>query len=222
MALHILQPGLRPIGQFDLCTGETVTGGEVGELLEADAATNSQGRSISADTSKAADVDSVGPLSQSKALKIALGAPADATPGTAENTELAYGLRFLLDDGGDEYGTLFGSIVGGSAGQMTQFGGGAVVVGPATSLASGKVTCWHAPGLYGLSGDAAANLAAGTAVNTPLNSDNAGILGTAGGSDVVALHVGAMFDDSLVSTTLASAGENAAIAKYAIYFLGQK
>ena len=227
MALHILQPGLRPIGQFDLCTGETVTGGEVGELREADAVTNSQGRTIAADTSKVSDVNEVGPLSNSKALKVALGAPTDSTPGTRETTETSIGLRFLLDEGTDDYGTLFGTMIGGAAGQGVRYGvtnsGAVTALGPSTALASGKVTCWHAPGLYGVSATAAANLAATTQVNTELFTTNAGILHTtAGDSDLVALHVGAMYDDSLVSTTLAAAGEDAAVAKYAIYFLGQR
>jgi hypothetical protein len=58
MALHILQPGLRPIGQFDLKTtsagtNDTVLGGEIGVL-----------ETTTADRA-AADVANVGPVQPS-------------------------------------------------------------------------------------------------------------------------------------------------------------
>lgn len=206
MALHMLQPSLRPMGQFDLQDGATVTGGEIGVLALADATVGTHG----ADTSKTSDVTAVGPVDP------VAGTELKVVPHSATADQL----RFLLDEGTDEYGTMLGSIVGGAAGQMTQFGGGAVVVGPATHLASGKVTCWHAPGLYGVSGTtAAANLSA-VALNTALSATaSTGVLTT--GGETVALMVGAMYDSSLVSTTLAAADETAAVHKYAIYFLGQ-
>lgn len=205
MALHILQPGLRPIGQFDLKAAQTVTGGEIG-VFEVDANTGN-----STEDPAAADALNTGPLSNGDKLMIALG-----VPSTNE-------LRFLLDDGTDGYGTLMGSAIGGTAGLGVTYGrsasGAVVAMGPATHFASGKVTCWHAPGLYAIDGT---DLSL-TAVNTPLHANaTSGALQTAVVGDTVALAVGDMNDDSLVSTTLASAGIAAAAEKFAFYFLGQK
>lgn len=219
MALHILQPGLRPIGQFDLKTttgtNDTVLGGEIG-VLE----TTTSDRA-------AADVANVGPVqpSDSAALCVTLGCPAIETSTTGDGN--AAGLRFLLDEGTDEYGTLFGTMIGGAAGQGVRYGvtnsGAVTALGPSTALASGKVTCWHAPGLYGVSGTTVTTNLAALTVNAELQANaTTGILDTAGATDTVAVMVGAMFDDSLVSTTLAAAGETAAVSKYAIYFLGQR
>lgn len=221
MALHILQPGLRPIGQFDLDAGNTVTGGEIG-LLAPDTDTGT-----TTEDPAAADVTGVGPYSANSGHKlgVALGQPGavDTTDDTVPGA-----LRFLLDEGTDGYGTLFGNAIGGTAGQGVTYGtssGGAVVaMGPNSGFASGKVTCWHAPGLYGVSGAAAANLGS-VATNGALYADANGILTSSqtNSSDSVALMVGGLFDDSLVSTTAAAATGSAGTAeKHAIYFLGQK
>lgn len=216
MALHILQPGLRPIGQFDLEQTQSVTGGEIG-LLTADTDT---GNSI--EDPAASDANTRGPISGGDKLHVELGQPGavDATDDTVPGA-----LRFLLDEGTTGYGTLFGSAIGGTAGQGVTFGanaqGSVVAVNVGSEFASGKVTCWHAPGLYGVSGTtAAANL--DQAVNTALYATAGGIITNAVAGDSVALMVGNLFDDSLVSTSLASAGETAVTEKHAIYFLGQK
>lgn len=61
---------------------------------------------------------------------------------------------FLSDDGLSHYGTLFGVVVGATAGQ-TSFGpGGGTNLGPNTDTGSGKVTCWAQAGLYGTTLDA--------------------------------------------------------------------
>jgi hypothetical protein len=57
----------------------------------------------------------------------------------------------LADDGISGYGTLFGSVVGGLVGQVSS---GGAVLGPHTATGSGKVTCWHLPGVYAVSLDA--------------------------------------------------------------------
>jgi hypothetical protein len=57
----------------------------------------------------------------------------------------------LADDGISGYGTLFGSVVGGTVGQVST---GGAVLGPHTATGSGKVTCWHLPGVYAVSLDA--------------------------------------------------------------------
>lgn len=66
---------------------------------------------------------------------------------------LASGSRplMLADDGISGYGTLFGSVVGGTVGQVSS---GGAVLGPHTATGSGKVTCWHLPGVYAVSLDA--------------------------------------------------------------------
>lgn len=66
---------------------------------------------------------------------------------------LAAGSRplMLADDGISGYGTLFGSVVGGTVGQVVT---GGAVLGPHTATGSGKVTCWHLPGVYAVSLDA--------------------------------------------------------------------
>jgi hypothetical protein len=56
----------------------------------------------------------------------------------------------LADDGIAGYGTLFGSVVGGTVGKVTS----GAVLGPHTATASGKITCWHLPGVYAVSLDA--------------------------------------------------------------------
>ncbi len=75
---------------------------------------------------------------------------------------------FLTDDGtssdnsGSGYGTLFGTLVGGSTGQVVT---GGTKLGPPTMSGSGKVTLWMNPGLYGITLDALdATLAASTSV----------------------------------------------------------
>lgn len=221
MALHILQPGLRPIGQFDLKAGQTVTGGEIG-IFEADTGTGTTAEDVAA-----ADATGVGPYSNSDKLMIKLGAPVGITENTAQQYE-TYGLRFLLDEGTEGYGTLFGSAIGGTAGQGLTWGtsssGAVVAMGPASHFASGKVTCWHAPGLYAVSGTAAAGIENATVNAALYAASSTGKLTTASGSngDAVALMVGNMFDDSLVSTSLAAAGGTATATKHAIYFLGQR
>jgi hypothetical protein len=235
MALHILQPGLRPMGQFDLAlTGsQTVTGGEIGVFAV------DENIGIMIEGVSAADVAQVGPLATQASgsvavgdkLNIVLGRPALKDDGgdTADSAELASGLRFLLDEGTQQYGTLFGSAIGGTAGQGVTYGlssDGAVLanLGPATHYGSGKVTCWHAAGLYAVTGDAAANLAANN-VNATLGATTAGLLDdvATAGSDAVAFYVGGLHDESLVSTSaLAATGTQSTAAKFAIYFLGQR
>lgn len=223
MALHILQPGLRPIGQFDLAVSNTVTGGEIGVFATG---------AVAATETAAADVTGVGPFEYNggtaRQLRVKLaGSTGVAANDTTIDTDAAE-LRFLLDEGTQQYGTLFGSAIGGTAGQGVTYGlseSGAVLanLGPSTHFGSGKVTCWHAPGLYAVSGSTAAPTAVEQAEpNAALYAAN-GILGTTPAGDAVALAIGAMFDESLVSTSaLAATGTQGSASKYAIYFLGQR
>lgn len=200
MALKLLQPGLQPAGQFDLKDGVTLYGGEYVQLT------------ASSDYA-ASDVSAVGPATYME-------------PGIRS---LAAAVKFggLADEGTTGYGTSFGTVIGATVGQGTGFGSlsttGVVVVGPQTSTGSGKVTVWHAPGLYGVSGPAATDAAtplSGLAVNSIVEAETAtGFLGdaTVGAGATVGVTVGAVKDTSLVSTTAFAAGEAAETEFYAIY-----
>lgn len=221
MALHILQPGLRPIGQFDLKVSQTVTGGEIG-ILEEDTNTGN-----STEDSAAADSLQVGPISNGDKVMVALGSPLAIDTDTNDSSGAT--LRFLLDEGTAGYGTLFGGVIGGTTGKGVTYGlssSGAVLadLGPATHFGSGKVTCWHAPGLYAVSGSTAAPAQVQAArVNDELWATSAGVLGTTANGDAVAVSLGAIHDDSLVSTSVLTAGgQHGSASKYAIYFLGQR
>jgi hypothetical protein len=83
---------------------------------------------------------------------------------------LASGSRplMLADDGVAGYGTLFGAVVGGTVGQVVT---GGTVLGPHTATGSGKVTCWHLPGVYAVSLDAVDGAADGLVpTNATLNT----------------------------------------------------
>lgn len=217
MALKLLQPGLRPMGQFDLDDDDTaanITGGEICSLT-----------TIENDDYYAADVEGMGE-----------GLEATLTASTTTLQPL-----FMADEGIKGYGTLFGELIGSTVGQATSQSG-ATVIGPRTSSGSGKITLWHAPGLYavstpstrgsatGGSADAFANgqSVAGYAANSALYSSDAGGAATgkltqsqSGADQVVAFYLGGMADDSLVSTTIAAATGTSTTAEFeAIYFLG--
>lgn len=203
MALKLLNPGLRPLGMFDLADADadTINGGEYVQLSASD--------STGAGEGYAADVGAMTDNTDNSVMFT-------LTAGRDENT-----LGGLADEGGDEYGTLFGSLIGQNAGRSTQFGtlNGAVVVGPNTDAASGKVTVWATAGLYGVTdqdssldtADANDNIIAGTGGLLETSTDTTGL---------VATYVAAMSDSSLVSTTNAAAGEAADTEYHAIFYLG--
>jgi hypothetical protein len=211
MALKLLNPGLRPLGLFDL-EDDSAGALEGGELVELAAMTAGE----VAVEGYAADVLGVGPLSGGTGVQFA---PASHTAGN---------LCGLADEGTDEYGTLFGTMIGGTVGQGTGLGAlsarGTVVLGPSTDRASGKVTVWHQAGLYGVNGaasDDAATPLTGLAANASLSSTAAGLwTTTAIGGNACAAYVGSVTDSSLVSTTNTAAGAAAATEYHAIYFVG--
>jgi hypothetical protein len=136
MALELVQPGINPLGQFDGHDSIylTVKGGEVGTIV---------GVAIAADKG-AADVND--------------GYASAATQRPVVTTALSEGDRplFLIDEGIRGYGTLFGSVIGGIAGQISdgigQYNG--QLLGPHTAAASGKLTLWDKPGTYAVTLDA--------------------------------------------------------------------
>jgi len=214
MALKILNPGLRPLGMFDLDDTESgsLNGGEYVELKQ-EAAVGSEG--YAADVGQLGDASGVVNFTATNKTQVVL------TPGS---TVLALG--GLADEGIDEYGTLFGSLIGQNTGKATQFGtlNGAVVIGPSTDRASGKVTVWHAPGLYGVN-DQDATLDSASANDSVFGTNLTGFLPTSAGALNVngspcAVYVGAMSDSSLVSTTSTAAGEATTTEYHAIYLIG--
>lgn len=137
MALVLLNPGENPLGQFDALDSivSTVKGGEV---LTFGTVTLASGDKSAADS---ADGYQAGGLTR---VVLTNAVTASSKP------------LFLCDDGLLNYGTLFGSVVGGTVGQQVNgpntYTG--AVLGPATALGSGKLTAWDKPGLYGVTLDA--------------------------------------------------------------------
>ena len=197
MALKLLNPGLRPLGMFDLEDSDAgaVVGGEYVELASM-------------------------PVDNVEAYAADVGQLADTDTGVnfVRTVRTAGNLGGLADEGDDGYGTLFGSLIGSNAGRATTESG-AVVIGPSTDRASGKVTVWAQAGLYGVTeqNDTALNA---MQANAPIQATAAtGILGGGGGHEL-AIYVGAMTDTSLVSTTNAAAGLAAALEYQAVFFGG--
>jgi hypothetical protein len=175
MALKLLQPGCQPLGQFDGVDAETLTfkGGEVCSF--ASVATPGQpGVAASGFDQGAYDVFDGYVNAASLPSRAAISKT--FTGATSGNTIFpAVGARplFLADDGISGYGTLFGTVVGGTVGQ-TSYGPNSVVsaanlLGPSTATGSGKITCWDKPGLYAISLDA---------VDTTVGTTNGGLVPT--------------------------------------------
>jgi len=213
MSLKLLNPGLRPLGTFDCRDADTLTGGlEGGEYVEL--------QSDDADDGYAADAGTVGPMDPGTGG----GLIAPELLNFAASSRTATNLGGLADEGTDGYGTLFGSMIGSTAGQATSVSG-SVVIGPSTAAGSGKVTVWAQSGLYGVNGaasdDATAPLTAAAAVaNAPVYADTSGLLTTTDTNSNLAIYVGRVADSSLVSTTNAAVGLAAAVEYHAIWYLG--
>lgn len=194
MALKILNPGTAaPLGQFDVLDTDltTVLGGEVATFTAVTYAGSDKA---------AADVADgyTGTTSKTRPA-------ATVVLGTGAN-----GPYFLTDDGTTNYGTLFGSIVGGAVGTSTTGSN----LGPHTSTGSGKVTLWGAQGLYGVTLDAcdttlapATPIAVGAALTASATTGKLGTGLTANAGATMARFVEFATDGSLVKTpnTLASA-----------------
>lgn len=200
MTLRILQPGINPLGQFDGLDAQAtaVNGGEVATLT---------GVAVTGTDLAAKDADGSDGYAGIP--------PSHVRP--AVTVTLADGDRplFLVDDGSAGtldargYGTLFGRIVGGTTGQISQ---GGAVLGPHTATGSGKVTLWDKPGLYAVTLDAV-DTTAGTGLVTnhatltvgdPLYATIAGLITPTSGSAFEAVVIGRFIEfsteGSLVTT----------------------
>jgi len=124
--------------------------------------------------------------------------------------------------GGRGYGTMFGQVIGVTAGQGTGIGSsGYVVVGPSTMVGSGKATLWTKPGLYGVTQDA---WHAGTYSGASLNDKIGGKAGTGKldddyDGDHVAYFLGSSTDTSFVSTPAFYAGSTSTVSEHAVLYL---
>jgi len=199
MALKLLQPGIQPIGQFDVLDTEltTILGGEVVTLS-----------TVAVPSTDLASADVFDGYVNADLVRRRVVATKTLSSG---NRPL-----FLADDGIAGYGTLLGSVVGGTVGQQVGIGGtgvyGGAVLGPHTSTGSGKLTLWDKAGLYAVSLDGASStdLRPGVAHSTlttgsPLYATTAGLLTpTAASSFEPGLVVGRFVDfttsGSLVTT----------------------
>ena len=155
MSLKLLQPGCQPLGQFDAVDSE-LTSFKGGEICSFTYTTTeaTQGVTQAGIDEAAYDVFD-GYVNTSGTLK---------RPAVSKNwnstvlTPSTSRPLFLADDGITGYGTLFGTVVGGTVGQSS-FGpnstiSSSLVLGPHTALGSGKITLWDKPGLYAVSLDA--------------------------------------------------------------------
>jgi len=149
MALKPLFGKNLPYGQFDGLDSQVTSslGGEVCTFTYVALATDTH----------AADVED--------------GYMAAANTRAAVTSTLTTGARplFLCDEGTSGYGTIFGSLVGATVGQIVT---GGAVLGPHTAAGSGKVTLWDAHGMYGITLDAV-----DTTVNSGLVPTNPALVG---------------------------------------------
>lgn len=206
--LILLQPGIEPLGQFDLEDDDVklAKGGEVAVF-----------KAVDAGETYASDV-----TSYVSALHLKLDRV--ATDG------VLYG---LVDEGVAGYGTSFGQLIGGTVGQGTGFGAraadGVITIGPSTVYGSGKATLWTKPGLYGVTSDAWADSAEfdvlalndavyGTAQDGTL--DGKLTTDSVGNGQQVAVGLGLSTDTSLVSTTNTAVGLQPAKEHAVVYLLG--
>jgi hypothetical protein len=205
MALELVQPGINPLGQFDGYDTMylTVKGGEVATII-----------GVAKTTDKcAADADD--------------GYVFAFNHRPVVTTALVSGSRplFLVDDGIFGYGTLFGSVIGGIAGQVCYGLGQPAVtqLGPHTAAASGKLTLWDKPGTYAVTLDAVDTTATTglvvlnptLSIGAPLYATDAGLLTPNSDAAFEAVEVGYFLNfepwkgGSLVSTPVSLVGGTA-------------
>lgn len=219
MALFILNPGITPLGDFDVLDTDqsSILGGELMTLTEAS-------RTITSTEKAAADV-----LDGYLADAVSEGTP-DATrvvARIADETSETYNLFYLADDGVAFYGTLFGSTIGDPVGLNTT----GTALGPNTMSGSGKVTLWDKPGLYAVSLTAANTdlVPRTTGTNTwdtPLpgtllyRGTNGRIARASGTSDVIGAFIELGDNGALVTTPNRLVGAAASFDRVTFQFFG--
>lgn len=221
MALFLLNPGVSPLGEFDLLDTDqsSVKGGELMVLDEAS-------RTLSSTEKAAYDV-----YDGYVADQIDVGTPTATRvvariADTADETSEVF---YLADDGIAYYGVTFGTVIGGPVGLGTT----GTNLGPHTSTGSGKITLWDKPGLYAVSTDAVhANLVnhgSGNLWDTPLPGEllyrsTSGTLCRSGdaatGNNRVATFVELTSNGSLVTTPAHLVGGAQAFDRVKINFFG--
>lgn len=197
MSLKLLQPGCQPLGQYDGLDTEVLTlkGGEVVTF-----------GTVTVPSTDLAAADSFDGYTNSSLVQ--------KRPVVTKTLTTGKRPLMLADEGITGYGTLFGTVVGGTVGQQVN-GPNSVtgaVLGPHTATGSGKVTCWHLPGLYAVSLDACDTTATtglqptNTTLNTgaALYATSAGLLTPNSGAAFETVVVGRFIDfetnGSLVTT----------------------
>ena len=166
MALILLQPGINPLGQFDGYTGTNgsgvgVTAFKGGEICSWQAM--AYPAASSADVNDGYAYTAWGTTKGKVVPAISMNWNNSTTTVGVGGLVVAQGPYFLSDDGTQGYGTLFGSIVGGSVGSQSYApypnNTGQTVIGPHTAIGSGKITCWDKPGMYAVTLDAVSQTA---------------------------------------------------------------
>jgi len=209
MALFLLNPGITPLGDFDVLDTDqsSILGGEVMTLDEA-------ARANSSTVKAAADVlDGYVADGASAATRV--------IARIADETSETYKAFYLSDDGTTHYGVMFGSVIGGPVGLATT----GTNLGPHTSTGSGKVTLWDKPGLYAVSTDAVED-ALSDLTDTPLPGaylyryTTGKLTSLADTGDKVALYVEHASNGSLVTTPGRLVGASESFDRIKIQFLG--
>ena len=179
MALKLKQPGIQPVC-FDGYDSDylTITGGEIGRLVA---------------------VPYVFPGSPDRAAFDVFdgysGVPVHFRPAVSRVlpvTASTYRPLFLLDEGTTGYGVMFGTVIGGVAGQVS-----GTNLGPHTATGSGKVTCWDKPGMFAVTLDSVA-----TSVNPSSSNPMPGDPLYADVTGNLTLTAAASFDNSSGSPTI--------------------
>jgi hypothetical protein len=214
MALFILNPGIQPLGDFDLLDldAASILGGEVMTLDKAS-------RLDTAIETSAADVKDgyvcPGPSEGDSAAYRVVARIADTSTET-------YKLFYLSDDGKAHYGVTFGTVIGGVGGKTT-----GTNLGPSTVTGSGKVTLWDKSGLYAVSTDALAADVIPASLDTPLpgevlyRGETSGRLTRASTTtDKIAAFIELTSNGSLVTTPSRLVGGAETFDRIKIYYYG--
>lgn len=139
MALKLKHTTGTPFGEFDALDTDLTAGFLGGEVVTFGSTAVDSGDKSAADSADGY----VNNNSAGSSKRVVL----TKTAGTT-------GPFMLVDDGLSGYGVLFGVVVGGASGQTSFAPGSGTPLGPATYVASGKLTVWATPGQFGVTLDA--------------------------------------------------------------------